>query len=253
MAKSSFPKKGSTQYKDDIIFFRMSVFFVLCGVAIFFLLRLRDTVDLASDIYIWSKMLPYRIVSVVLSALSLGCFIFCKVKKIDESERSFSSGNIASVVCYLSGGFLYWGTTYSPRYDALITLTVAFALLYFIYHIFHRDFFAFSVANLVFLSTAWLFTRGGLKFVIASAIALALCAACCYSAYRVSQSLKRKKSKGVRVEPVLVSFLITVVLISLSKFIGVPFITPTVVMLAIIVQYAAFGIYYTVKLIREAK
>ncbi len=253
MAKSNLPKKGDAQYKEDIIFFRMSVFFVLCGAAIFFFLRLRDTVDLASDIYIWSKMLPCRIVAVVLALLSLCYFVFCKVKRFDESERSFSSGNIASVVCYLSGGFLYWGTTYSPRYDALITLTVAFTLLYFIYHHFRRDFFAFSVSNLVFLSTAWLFTRGGLKFAIASAIALAFCAACCYLAYRVSRSLKRKKSKNCGFEPVLISFLITVVFISLSKFIGVSFVTPTVMMLAIIVQYVAFGIYYTVKLIMEAK
>lgn len=253
MAKKHSPKKGNAQYKEDILFFRMSVFFVLCAAAVFFLLRLKDTVDLASDIYIYSKMTWCRIVSVLLAALSVGYFVFCRIRKIDESERSFSSGNLASVLCYLSGGFLYWGTTYSPRYDALITLTVAFALLYFIYHIYPRDFFVFSVSNLVFLSAAWLFTRGGVKFAIASAIALALCAVCCLWTHRqtlISAGSKRKKRVF---EPIFISFLVTVVLISLSKFIGVPWITYSAMMLAIIVQYAVFGIYYTVKLIREAK
>lgn len=253
MSKKHKAQKVSSQYKEDILFFRMSVFFVLCGIAVFYLLRLKDSVDLASDIYIYSRMLPCRIVSVSLSLLSLCYFIFCKVKKFDESQRSFSSGNIASTICYLSGGFLYWGTTYSPRYYVMITLTAAFVLLYFIYHIYRRDFFAFSVSNLVFLSTAWLFGRGGVKFAVASAVALALCAACCFITWRYTHNLSCKKKKKCAFYPVLVSFIITIVLISLSKFIGVPFITNTFAVVTILVQYAIFGIYYTIKLIREAK
>ena len=252
MAKKNRSTKSNSQYKEDVLFFRMSVFFALCGVMIFFFIHLRDTVVLASDLFIMSKNLSYRIIASVLALASIAYFVLCRIKKKDESEKTFSSANIAAIVCYVTCGFLYWGTTYSPRYDALITLTVAFTLLYFIYNIYHRDFFAYSASNLVFLSTAWLFSRGGLKFVIASALFLALCAYMCFYTYKVSAKLKGKKDKCI-FEPVFFSFVLTVLFISLSKFIGVPFITSSVTMIAIIAQYVLGGIYYTVKLIREAK
>ena len=74
----------------------------------------------------------------------------------------------------------------------------------------------------------------------------------CFYTYKVSAKLKGKKDKCI-FEPVFFSFVLTVLFISLSKFIGVPFITSSVTMIAIIAQYVLGGIYYTVKLIREAK
>lgn len=256
MAKQSSAVSKDTAYKEDIIFFRMSCVFVLCIAAVFFYRHLYTNIDLASDIYIISRKLSSRIIAVLLSLLSVGYYAFCRYKKKDESKSTFSSGNLACLVCYISGGFLYWGTTYSVRYDALITLTIGFSLLYFIYHIYKIDFFAFSASNLLFLSTAWLFTRGAAKFLIFKALFLALCVLACFMTYkavvRLAANNKQRKTKKV-FHPVVFSFLITVVLISLSKFIGVPFITSSLMFNVIIAQYLVGGIYYTVKLFREDK
>ena len=251
MAKKGASASKGVAYKEDILFFRMSCAFVLCIAAVFFINYLNNSIDLASDIYIISKRTSSRIIALVLALLSVGYFAFCRYKKKDESESTFSSGNLAAIVCYLSGGFIYWGTTYSPRYDALITLTISFGLLYFIYNFYKRDFFAFSVANLLFLSTAWLFTRGSAKFLVPKAIMLILCLVACLMTCKVERALA-KKNKGV-LHLVLFSFLITVVLISLSKFIGIRAITSSIMMTVIIAQYVAGGIYYTVKLFTEDK
>lgn len=253
MSKKSSSKKDNQRYKADVLFFRMSFFVAVCIFGVVFLLQLRDSIDLASDIYILSKRLSARIVSIVLALASVGFFAYCRFKGADESEKTFSSGNIASLVCSFVGAFLYWGTTYHPRYDAMITLAVSFTVLYLIYNIYRKDFFAFSVSNLVFLSTAWCFTRGAYKFLILRTLGLVLCVACCYAAFTMSKRIKDKKGKKLRFEPIAFSFLITVVLISLSQFIGIPFVSLSLAMNIIIAQYLAFGIYYTVKLIREEK
>ena len=248
--KGTSPSKGAT-YKEDIMFFRMSCVFVLCIAAVFFINHLNNSIDLACDIYILSKRTSSRIIAVLLSLLSVGYYAFCRYKKKDESESTFSSANLACLVCYISGGFIYWGTTYSPRYDALITLTVAFGLLYFIYNFYKIDFFAFSASNLLFLSTAWLFTRGSAKFFIPKIVMLVLCVVACIITCKVEKACAKKNKSVLHI--VLFSFLITNVLIALSHFIGLRRITPSLMFITIIAQYVLGGIYYTVKLFREDK
>lgn len=242
--------KSSQQYKEDIIFFRMCVLFMLVCAAVVFIFRLKSK---ASNAFYRMAHQPLFIsVLGIIFLLTIAYWAVCRRKKKDESEKTFASINYVAVMAYIFIFCLYWGSTLSPRYETIITLTIALPLLYFIHHIYKKDFFVFSVSNLVFAAAIWFFFRSGLIYTIAAAVTLALSAYCCYFGYRLSKKYRLSDRYHYRFEPICISFIITVLLIVFRNFITLPFLTSSVVWMIVLFQYLAGGIYYTIKLLREA-
>ncbi|MBE6623104.1 MAG: hypothetical protein E7621_02845 [Ruminococcaceae bacterium] len=249
MAKKS--KKSTQQYKEDVIFFRISSLFILACAAIFGIFSLKNTTSGA--FYRLAHTPAFTIAMGIFLLIALGYFVYCRINKIDESEKTYASINILSVAAYAFGFTFYWGRWgLHADFEMLITLTIALPLLYIIYHIYKRDFFIFSVANLLFISGIWFFIRGGLLNTVIAAVILAVSASTCYIAYKSAKKLSASDNYKHSFVPVCVSFLIAVVLVVLLNIIKIPFFTHSISWTIMFFQYLAGGIYYTIKLIREA-
>lgn len=251
MAKNQ-KNKPTNQYKEDIITFRMSSLFVLACAAIVGIFRLTNGHAMLA-FYRTVRKPAYIAVMAVLLVLSAAFFLYNKLKKKDESARSYASINYLSIVLYAVGVSFYCGYMNNPSPWVLIVATIGLSLLYMIYHIYERDFFVFSLGNLVFLTTVWAFSVGSLFKAVVSAILVVLSALCCVYAYKLS----RKKSGKLRFEPVYISFLIAVILLVLEIVGGIrsafgSSIGDAFVYGVLFFQYLAGGIYYTIKLIKEA-
>jgi hypothetical protein len=156
---------------------------------------------------------------------------------------------MAYVFCFT----LYWGRFgLQPNYEMIITLTIALPLLYVVHHVYKKDFFIYSCANLLLLSGVWLYIRGGLLRTAIAALLLAASAYGCFVAYKSAKKLSATDNYKHSSWPVCISFLIAVVLVVLLTFIKIPFFTHSLSYTIMFFQYLAGGIYYTIKLIREA-
>ncbi len=238
------------KFKEDILFFRMSMVFILACCAVMAILRLNSGRNGMAFWELSRNPLYIGIVSLVFVA-SVVWFIINKRNKKDETVTTFASINFVAVTGYILGCSLYWGNSTGPSATVLMIATICLALLYFIYYIFKRDFFIFSLANLVFAATLWVFGLDTLFTAIAGALMLAVSVLVCLVAYRLSRINAAGKSvSGESYFPCYISFLIAVVLICCVNFFSaITLLTAAAVML---VQYVLAGIYYTVKLIKEA-
>ena len=243
--------KSSNQYKEDIIFFRMSMLFLLTCAAVMGIFKLGSG-KAALQFFRVVRNPIYIVIVLVLLAGSLIYMYLNKKNKTDESLKSFSSMNFVSIMAYITGVSFYWGYTSSPSTRFILAVTICLPLLYFIYHIYKKDFFVFSLSNFVFLCALWAFSLASIKSAILSALLVGVSAACCVVSYNCSKKFAGNKDYKYRFELIPISFVITMALIVFDYFITVPFITTSAISTIMLFQYIAGGIYYTVKLIREA-
>ena len=246
MATKKTSASQSKKYREDIIFFRMSCVFILACVAVLGILRLNS----GRTGYEFWKLCQNPIyigILAVLFVLSIVFFLINKKNNKDETVTSFASINFVSVLGYILALSVYWGNSSSPSATILLIATVCLALLYFIHYIFKKDFFIFSLANLVFAATIWIFDISALVPAIVSAVMLALSVLLCLAVYTGS-----KKSHGEKLcfLPCYISFVITVALICCVNFFSL--ITTLAAAAVMLTQYVLAGIYYTVKFIKEA-
>lgn len=243
--------KSSQQYKEDIIFFRMSMLFLLTCAAVIGIFRLNGNA-IALEFYRMVRNPVYVVAILLLFAGSAVYMYLNKKNKTDESQRSFASVNYVSVMAYIVGVSFYWGYTASPSTRFILAVTICLPLLYFIYHIYKKDFFVFSLSNFIFLCALWAFSLADIKSAVISAVLVGVSAACCVVSYNCTKKYAGSKDYKYRFELIPISFVITMALIVFDYFIEVSFITSTVISTIMLFQYLAGGIYYTVKLIREA-
>lgn len=242
-------KKSAAQtrkYKEDIIFFRMSCVFILACVAVLAILRLNSG-KIGLGFWKLCQNPVYIGVLSVLFVLSLVFFFINKKNKKDETVTSFASINYVSVIGYILCCSVYWGNSMSPSATILLIATVCLALLYFIYYIFKKDFFIFSLANLVFAATIWIFDISSLVSALISALMVALSVLLCLGIYTVS---KKTDGEKLCLVPCYISFVISVALICFVNLFSV--ITTLAAAAVMLTQYVLAGIYYTVKFIKEA-
>ncbi len=250
MAKTKMSKRSSKQYKQDILYFRMSCLFLLVCAAVLGIFKLSGRAGLQ-----FFRLARNPVYLVVLGALCALFFVIAyinKKNKKDESENSFAAINIASVLAYLFGISLYWGFAPVQNPWILLVATVASALLYFIYYIYKKDFFVFSLCNVIFALTVFFFSFGTLFGTILAALFLVLSVLACLYCSKQANASKGGKGYAFRFEPTYVSFLIAVAVIVFGFFINLPVVNGSMISAILFFQYLAFGIYYTIKLIREA-
>lgn len=249
--KSNNSKRAEQQYKEDIIFFRMCSLFILACAAILGIFKLKNSVSNA--FYRLAHTPAFTIAMGIFLLLAVGYWIYCRANRIDESVKSYASINILSVMTCVFAFTLYWGRFgLQANYEMLITLTIALPLLYIVHHIYKKDFFIFTFANLLLLSGMWFFIRRGLLRTVTAALLLAAAAYCCFVAYKSAKKLSETDNYKHSSWPVCISFLITTVLIVLLTFVKIPFFTHSLSYTIVFFQYLAGAIYYTIKLIREA-
>jgi uncharacterized membrane protein YidH (DUF202 family) len=211
MAKNS--KKSVQQYKEDIIFFRISSLFILVCAAILGIFRLKNTTSNA--FYRLAHTPAFTIAMGIFLIIAAGYWIYCRANKVDESVKSYASINILSVMAYVFCFTLYWGRFgLQPNYEMIITLTIALPLLYVVHHVYKKDFFIYSCANLLLLSGVWFYIRGGLLRTAIAALLLAASAYGCFVAYKSAKKLSATDNYKHSSWPVCISFLIAVVLVS---------------------------------------
>jgi len=118
----------------------------------------------------------------------------------------------------------------------------------------------FTLSNLVFLTTVWAFSIGSVFKAIVSGCLVVLSALCCVYSYK--QSKKQPRGAKLRLEPIYISFLIAMVLLVLEIVGGIrtavdaaglgASVGDAFIYGVMFFQYLVGGIYYTIKLIKEA-
>ncbi len=250
MPKNFSSKEQEKMYRQDILSFRMSALFILAVIMTVVLFNLRSSI-LRIEIHSLSRNHTSRIVASCIPVLPIVWFLICKLRKVDESLRLISSANVVCVVTYICALFLYWGTTYHPLALAF-SLTLYLPLLYFIYNMFEKDFFVFSLSNFVFASALYLTGITGLTGIariivsIAAGVALSLSAFMCYHSYYLSKKFTKNKKYKYTFTPAYISFVLTIVFVSLSNVMNITFVNQYK-WYAFAAQYIIFAIYYIIK------
>lgn len=257
-------EKNAKTKKSDIIFVKLSVVFFLTCALIMFIMKLSyggSQNNLGLSFWRLCDNKVYLGILGGLFVLSVAFFLYRKfIQKIDESMSYFASINLVALFGYALGASVFYRYIDNPHKPLLIT-TIAIIVLYYIYYIYQRDFFAFSSANLAFCLFLWLFAaKIGTTFLLVKiALVIAAAALCVYLArYAAASNEKRKNydtKKGKKITlrtftiwPVIVSTVIfAALLFSVSYFA----LNSVQIMLVMLIQFILAGIFYTIKLVRE--
>ena len=252
--------------KEDILFFKMTgMFFIACFLIAFFL-RLanaqgRGEDNAALNFYNLCKNPVYLAVLGVLFVLAVVFFIYRKVSRKDEKNKYLASINLVA----LTGYALFCSVAYTHISQPIIPLLIGTAVLivlYYIFYIFKRDFFIFSVIAAVFAGILWIFAgKIDLGSVIAKvAFAVLGLAACLFFDLYHRKSAVRKQTteanhgKAARKHasltfwPCYVLFAVFAVLLFGTPYLPLGTLS---IMITMLVIFIAAGLFYTIRLIQE--
>ena len=271
-SRNSSKKKESIS-KKDIDFYKMSVlFFIACGVVMLILkasstLNVRQATggNMAYELNrIFNSPVYIGIVSVLL-VCAFAWYIFCRVKKKDESEKTFSSINAVALMIYVTAFSAYFGRRVINNIkDCMFALiaTIALVLIYYISKIYYRDFLVFSIENAVlalFLYRYWhVYTTPGIVgkiLLIVAAAAIGFASSVLIKSKFVSRNKSTDKKRFYT--PMFFPYYISLAVWAVFMFIKLPdplgasVFTIGQMLIAFLVQYIVFAIIYTIKLINN--
>ena len=256
--------KNYKMTKSDVRFYKMSsLFFVLCAVVLF-ILKIMDSVtyristgkNLAYELYTLFRNPVYILIVSVLFIVCVVCMIINKTKKKDESLRVISSTNAFAIMLYILGFSAFYGIKgrLDPKDSVLaIAVTVVLALIYYISKIYKRDFLIFSIENalLAMLLYKYQYVTGARGIVGKILLIIAFAAVGFVMSYALNKA-KSRISKGKNQALLSFPYFVTLAIWSVFMFtVGVEFITTEIMLTVLLIQYIAFAIVYTIKLIRE--
>ncbi|MBQ8005177.1 MAG: hypothetical protein IJ303_02565 [Clostridia bacterium] len=127
--------------KSEIQYYRMLVVLAALIAVIFSVTYLTDWNHEAFQL----KVAP--ISAAVLAILSIGASVLFAIKKAhgaNEEYSVFSSGYLVTISLWLTSIFAFYSISASKKLMAYVIVTAA---LYFIYNLFSREFFVFSLYN----------------------------------------------------------------------------------------------------------
>ena len=137
---SSFKKKKNevtVLKKADIDFYKMTGIFAIACVFVLLVLKMQDTgleriasgKNLTYNFYAFCHTPLYAVIAVVALVGAIGWFAYCRIKKIDETYRVFSSTNCLAVVLYLGFFTACFGFEVSSSlHSFFIVVTICLAL-----------------------------------------------------------------------------------------------------------------------------
>ncbi len=250
--------------KSDIDFYKMTGVFAIACIFVLLVLKMKSTVlmraasgeDVTYNIY---KLLssPFFIVPAIIAlGASVVWFALSKKNKVDESRRIFTSTNCLSIALYLAVFALCFGRNpNSENHEFFITFTVICAVIYYVSKIYNADFTMFSVVTAVNSMAVFLLAS---KFDVMSVIfKLAVVAVSVVAIILVDKKIKsmkisKKRKSDYLTAPAYVSVLLGAfcMFIRMNTAFSATFAVDRLLM-AFLVEYIVFAIYYTLRLIRD--
>ena len=256
MAKKSKKSAVYSEKKklvEDISFFKSSVLFLMLCAVVLFTLRV-DEIGSRTFAMMTASWLPFAYGHVqllfifgVLTIASAVYFIICRKNKKDESLSYISSLNL---LC-LSGFCTLYCFTFSLDMSSikLLVVTAVCGAFYYITKFYDKDFVYFYLFNVLLCFNIWsLFgnaasSRPALSVILKLAGIIGI-AAVCYFTF----AAKKKAGKvSFNIWPFAVSAIFFAALAVLM--LTVQFVTPTVALVVMLIQFVAAAVYYTVKVL----
>ena len=278
---SSFKKKKNDSYvlkKSDIEFYKMTGVFAIACVFVLLVLKMKDTGleriatgrNLTHNFYTFSRTPAFIILALAALAGAVAWFVFCKVKKIDESYRVFSSTDCLSLVLYL--GFFcacFSSNSASSLHVFFIVVTICLALLYYASKVYGIDFVVYSSLTLAASSFVYLWAMRFEPYMVV--LKVFLCAAgiaVCVLYKKNLNCLKVSKQKKASflVFPCYIVVALGIVFMFWAFFQNMSFFMKSEALMALqraiflnrsmmlavlFAQYIVFAIVYTVRRIRD--
>ncbi|MBE6682155.1 MAG: hypothetical protein E7600_07720 [Ruminococcaceae bacterium] len=281
---SSFKQKKEEKYvlkKSDIDFYKMTGVLAIASVFIMLVLKMQSSSgisrapagsDMTENFYKFCRTPLFFVIAGVAAVAAVVWFAVCRVKKIDESKRIFTSLNCLAVVAYLGFFSACFGLVPDSKlHGFFVSATVVMAILYYISKIFYADFIMYSVITGVFCGAIYLFKPTFEPLTVALRIAFILiCAVCCVYFHKRMNKLKiSKKTKAAFIKfPIYVPLVLGSLFLFWAYFqnkvlytntqnnvlltlYNIVFLNRTKMLVIMMVQYIAFAIVYTVRRIKD--
>ena len=206
------------------------------------------------NFYMFCKTPLFAVLATVLVIGSAGWFAYCRMKKVDESRRIFTSYNCLSIAAYLVFFFLCFGLKDgSTNHGFFIATTIVLAGMYYVSKFYNPDFVVYTVVTAVFAISIYIFALYfEPQMIVAKAlIVIAMAIGAYFANKRISNfKVSKKRKASFMTFPVYVSLAIGTVCLFIRLIPGINLARTTMLAL-LLAQYIVFAIVYTIKLIRE--
>ena len=133
--------KDTKIQRSEVLYYRMLVVLAALIAVIFSITYFTGTAEDYNSFLL--NVAP--VIAIVFAVLCIPAIIFfavCRKRGKDEKNKVFSSGYLLSLVLWLTSIFALYGRISSKSSIAYIVVTAA---LYFVYYLFNREFFVFSL------------------------------------------------------------------------------------------------------------
>lgn len=278
---SSFKKKKNSPValsKSDIDFYKMTGVFAVACVFVLLVLKMKDTgleriasgKNLTYNFYALCHTPVFAVIAAAALVGAVAWFVWCKVKKVDESGRIFTSVNCLSLVLYLGLFCACFGLeTSSSLHGFFVIATICLSLLYYASKIYKADFMMYSSLTAVIAAVTYLWAMRFEPYIVALKILVAaVCIAACVLFRRNVSKLKVSKQRKASflVFPCYIVLVLGVLFMfwayfqnmeffrsseALMKLQNIIFLNRSMMLAAILAQYVVFAIIYTVRRIRD--
>lgn len=216
--------------------------------------RMSSGRDLTYNFYMFCKSPVFVVLSLVAAIGAIAWFVMCRVKKIDESTRIFTSANCLTLVIYLAFFTLCFGVKEgSTNHGFFIAATIVLAALYYVSKLYNPDFVVYTAVTAVFAVSIYMFALyfEPSAIIIKVLITLVAAAGAVYANKRIRNlKVSKKRKASFLTFPVYVSLAIGAVCLFIRLIPGINI--ARIAMLALLLaQYIVFAIVYTIRLIKE--
>ena len=266
---SSFKKKKDSKYvlsKGDIDFYKMTGVFAVVCVFVLLTLNMQSSQteristgrDLTHNFYNFCHSPFFIVLSLALVIGAAAWFVMCRVKKIDESRKIFTSTNCVALVAYLAFFCLCFGLKEgSTLHGLFIAVTIVLAVLYYVSKLYGMDFVVYSSVTAVMSVAVCLWAvLFDAPVVIAKVLVIAACLAGGIYFGKKIDSLKVSKHKKASFLkfPIYIplalgtAFLFWAIVPGLQQLL---FLNRSMMLMVMVVQYIVFAIVYTIRRIKD--
>lgn len=239
--------------RTDVLYYRMLIAFaVLIGV-VFSITYLTNTVEKA-NMFVLEIAPKITLVTALLLIPTVVFFVIRRIKKSDESLKTLASGFLLLMNLWVVSVFALYNQTSTKKLFAYIVVTAA---LYFVYYLYSRDFFVFSLYNAIYaVLLMFIYSASFIEHIILSVlavlasvgvVALALASKNKPITMNVGKRTKIKITKGAsaQVYPLCISAGIVLAGVILSFFVaGSAFYS----IIALFAYYLVFTVVKTIRM-----